>query len=178
MRNILVILVALFMSSCGENAPSTSKEATKIADIYFRFAVEHVAGSGAKYRNLMTPKVLAAGKRCVQDKIVSKKLGIYGRSKLQSLLLKHLFPNDLDSYKTFLSQRAVHDSLESRVQKLGFKSVVDATRSTNLIAKSLVNEYAFYSRFNDVHKTMNGVNTENLVIKNCAPAVLKEHLPG
>jgi len=173
MKNILVILVALSLSSCGESAPGASKEATKIADIYFRFAVEHAAGSGAKYRNLMTPKVLAAGKQCVQDKIVSKKLGIYGRSKLQSLLTTHLFPNDLSSYKTYLSQKAVHNSLERRVKKLGFKSVVDATRSTNLIAKSLVNEYAFYSRFNDIHKMTGSVHAENLVIKYCAPAALK-----
>ena len=168
-----MILALLLLSSCGDGTSSTSKEATKIADIYFRFAVEHAAGSSAKYRNLMTPKVLTAGKRCVQDKIVSKKLGIYGRSKLQSLLLTHLFPNDLASYKTYLSQKAVHNSLERRVKKLGFKSVVDATRSTNLIAKSLVNEYAFYSRFNDIHKIANGVNAENLVIKYCAPAALK-----
>ena len=177
MKKIFLMSVLLFLSSCGEEGPSASKEATKIADVYFRFAVEHAAGSGAKYRNLMTPKVLAAGKRCVQDKIVSKKLGIYGRSKLQSLLLTHLFPNELGSYKTYLSQRAVHNSLERRVKKLGFKSVVDATRSTNLIAKSLVNEYAFYSRFNDIHKIASKVNAENLVINYCAPAALKAQLP-
>jgi len=173
MKKILLVSILVLLASCSEEQ-AASKGVTKIADLYFRFAVEHAAGSGAKYRNMMTPEVLVAGRRCVQDKIVSKKLGIYGRSKLKSLLLTHLFPNELGTYKTYLSQKNVLDSMERRVKKLGFKSVADATRSTNLIAKSLVSEYAFYSRFNDIHKVANGVNADNLVIKYCAPASLKK----
>jgi len=178
MRKLLLIVTATLLTACGDDTQSGSKDVTKIADLYFRFAVEHAVGGGAKYRNLMTPQVLAAGGRCVQDTIVSKQKGIYARRKLQSLILNHLFPNDSDGYKSFVSQVNVRDSLEQRVKKLGFKSVADAAKSTNLIAKGLVHEYAFYSRFNDIHKIGGSVHAENLVLKNCAPASVKEKLPA
>jgi len=177
MKKMFLIAAVLLLSSCSDDSPATPKAVTKVADIYFRFAMEHMVGSGSKFRSLMTPKVLAEGGRCVQDTIVSKRLGIYGRSKLKSLLVTHLFPNDLATYRTFLSQKDVRDSLERRVKKLGFKSVADAAKSTNMIAKGLVHEYAFYTRFNDIHKREGGVLAENLVVKNCTPASVKPLLP-
>jgi hypothetical protein len=173
MGRIILVAVMLLLAACGEEGPAPEKKVSKVADIYFRYAMENLAGDARTYKRLMTPKILADGARCVQDTVVSKRLGIYGRGRLQSLLTKHLFPADLSTYNSFLDGQFVRDTMEKRVQGLGFKSVADATQSTNLVAKALVQEYAYFARFRDIHRTQGGVNAGNLVVKNCTPAPLK-----
>lgn len=177
MNKLGLITALLLVASCSEDTVPVSKDTVKLSEIYFRFAVEHAAGSSRKYRSLMTPSVVKEGIQCVHKKIVGKKAGIYGRTNLQTLLLKHVFANDLASYSSFISGAPVQASMERRMKELGFKSVAAATQSTNLIAKALVREYAFYSQFNETHKIAGGVRPDNLVINECAPASLKSLLP-
>ncbi|MBL4790862.1 MAG: hypothetical protein JKY60_18025 [Kordiimonadaceae bacterium] len=172
-----VIASSLILVGCGEGGAPEQKEASKIAGIYFRYAVEHAVGSPIRFRNLMTDSVIAAGALCVQEQIVSKKLGIYGRSRLQSLFLRNLFPSELANYKSFISEDRVQKSASDRVLKLGFKSLGEAARSSNLIAKALVNEYAYYAQFNRLHQVRNGVQPNNLVMMKCAPRDLQSMVP-
>ncbi|PCI58756.1 MAG: hypothetical protein COB37_12505 [Kordiimonadales bacterium] len=172
-----VVASSLFLVGCGESAAPEVKEPSKIADIYFRYAVEHAVGSPIRFRNLMSETVIAEGARCVQDQIVSKKLGIYGRTRLQSLFLKSLFPAELANYKSFISEDRIRKSASDRVVKLGFKSLGEAARSSNLIAKALVNEYAYYAQFNRLHQVRNGVQANNLVMMKCAPKDLQAMVP-
>ncbi len=177
MKKICLVMLVIMLAACGEEGPAPESKVRKISDIYFRIAMEHVAGDARTFQRLMTPQILADGARCVQDKIVSKRLGIYGRGRLQSLLTKHLFADELGTYRSFLDQKAVKASMEKRVRDLGFKSIADATKSTNLVAKALVQEYAYYARFTDIHQMKAGINPANLIVKNCLPVSLKRYLP-
>jgi len=176
MKNLFLIAAMLMLVSCGDDAAPQEQKISKVSEIYFRFAMEYAVGDSQKYKSLMTLHAIADGARCVQDKIVGKKLGIYGRAPLQSLLVKHLFPGELSSYQSFVSTKPVKASMEKRTADLGFKTVADAAKSTSMIAKALVREYAFYARFNDIHKMGAGMKAENLVVTECTPASIQPHL--
>jgi len=178
MKYVVFVAAFLMLASCSDDTVPVSKETVKLSEIYFRFAVEHAAGSSRKYRAVITAPVLKEGIQCVHKNIVGKKAGIYGRSNLQTLLLEHVFPGDLSSYSSFIDGRRVQDTMKKRVKALGFKSIADATQSTNLIAKALVREYAYYSQLNETHKINGGVKAANLVINECAPVSLKSMLSG
>jgi len=178
MKNMVFVTVFLILASCSDDTVPVSKETVKLSEIYFRFAVEHAAGSPGKYHAVITAPVLKEGIQCVYKNIVGKKAGIYGRSNLQALLLEHVFPGDLSSYSSFIDGRRVQDTMKKRVKALGFKSIAEATQSTNLIAKALVREYAYYSQLNETHKIDGGVKSTNLVLNECAPESLKSMMPG
>lgn len=168
MKKLGVIAAVLMLASCSEKVPVT-KETVKLSEIYFRFAVEVAAGSPRQARSIITSSALKAGIQCVHKEIVGKKAGIYGRETLQSLILEHIFPEDLSSYSNFTDGRRVQASMERRMKDLGFKSVAEATRSTNLIAKALVREYAYYAEFVKAHDIKGGIKSSNLVLQECAP---------
>ena len=170
----LTVPIVVACSESAEEAVPKGKPVTKIAEIYFRYGTEAAARSGgawndAKFRALMNSETVRMGARCVQNNIVSKGIRPYRETRLQSLFLKHVFPNELSSYSKYMDEVVVHQTALVRLQKLGFASFDAAVKSNNLIVRSLLTEYTQYASFRKLHDVSNGVQPKNTVMKVCAP---------
>ncbi|MBV1901636.1 MAG: hypothetical protein KUG56_08190 [Kordiimonadaceae bacterium] len=172
------------LTACGEAGKESAPEqkpVTKIAEIYFRYGTEAAARSSgawneASYKALMNSETISKGARCVQDRVVSKGRGLYRETRLQSLLLKHVFPADLSTYSAFVDDAAVHNTALVRLKKLGFASYEAAIKSNNMIVRSLLTEYTHYARFRNLHDVSKGVQASNAVINSCAPNAITNML--
>ena len=183
---LLLALMLPVVVACSESADTPAPEqkpVTKIAEIYFRYGTEAAARSSgawneATYKALMNSETMSKGARCVQDKVVSKGRGLYRETRLQSLLLKHVFPADLSTYSAFVDDAAVHNTALVRLKILGFASYEAAIKSNNMIVRSLLTEYTHYARFRNMHDVSKGVQASNVVINSCAPDAITNMLGG
>lgn len=167
---LLLALTCLAVTGC-DNAAETKEAAvkptTKIAEIYYRYAVELAANAEPSYEAQLAEPAITKGAQCVQNEIVSKGLGIYRQTKLRSLFLDHIFPNELSTYTSFTDDARVQAGAEARLKKLGFESYDAAIKSNNMITRALLTEYTYYARFRAAHDIASGIKPENLVLSQC-----------
>jgi len=171
----LFLLCAFGLVACSEGDEAAkpaekpdAKPVTKIAEIYYRYAVEAATLTDTSYTVLLNADAVSKGAQCVQNKIVSRGLGLYRQSKLKSLFLQHIFPDELSSYSSFIDDARVQKGAEKRLKDMGFESYAAAVKGNSMITRALLTEYTYYARFREAHDITAGVKPENLVLRECA----------